>query len=179
MASHASQLRIVASRPLLKRTEGPFATGAPESPVVRRFVPHSPRYQSGRTRALRIGRFVLRGGGPLHELPLIDVSRERTCLMFPRGTHPAVGDIFEIVRPIRIRDDFARSPGGPRRVVALVKVIGLERETRAFVHVLGGSVIKGYWAEKIEEDRLADFLHPSLNVLDFFSILRPKPQARR
>jgi hypothetical protein len=44
-------------------------------------------------------------------------------------------------------------------VVALVKVIGIEGETRALVRVLKGSVIKGYWAERIEEDRIAALLH--------------------
>jgi hypothetical protein len=132
-----------------------------------------------RIRTLRIGRFILHGGGPLHELPLIDVSLNRTTLMFPRGARLEEGDIFEIVRPVRITGDCTPRPGRPREVVALVKIIGLDGETRAFVHVLRGSVIRGYWAEKIEEDRLADFLHPSLNVLDFFSILRPKIHARR
>jgi hypothetical protein len=107
---------------------------------------------------LRIGRYILRGGGPLYELPVIDVGRKRTSLMFPRGTHLAVGEVFEIVRPIRTRGDFARSPEEPRKVVARVKVIGVEAETRARVDVLHGSVIKGYWAERVEEDRPGLFM---------------------
>jgi len=45
------------------------------------------------------------------------------------------------------------------------------------VNVLRGSVIKGYWAERVDERRIADLLHPSFGVRDFF--LRSKPQARR
>jgi hypothetical protein len=64
--------------------------------------------------------------------------------MFPPGTHLA---------------DLTRRLQSPRKVVALVKVIGIEGETRALVRVLKGSVIKGYWAERIEEDRIAALLH--------------------
>jgi hypothetical protein len=68
--------------------------------------------------------------------------------MFPGGTHIAVGDIFEIVRPIRFAGGFILPPGGPRKVVARVKVTGLDGERRALVQVLRGSVIRGYWAER-------------------------------
>jgi hypothetical protein len=104
---------------------------------------------------MRIGRFILGGGGPIYEIPLIDVSLKRTCLVFPRGTPLAVGEIFEIVRPIGTGGEFTRRPECPRKVVALVKIIGIEGEARALVHVLAGSVTKGYWAERVEEDRLA------------------------
>jgi len=159
MESRTSQFRIIASRPLPEGNREPTAKESHDPPRIRLFVPPIPRRESGRSRALRIGRFILRGGGPLHELPLIDVSLKRTCLMFPPGTHLAAGEIFEIVRPIRILGDLTRRLQSPRKVVALVKVIGIEGETRALVRVLKGSVIKGYWAERIEEDRIAALLH--------------------
>jgi hypothetical protein len=62
-------------------------------------------------------------------------------------------------------------------VVALVKVTSVDGESRAVVNVLRGSVIKGYWAERVDERRIADLLHPSFGVRKFF--LRSKPQARR
>ncbi len=127
---------------------------------------------------MRIGRFILRGGGPLYEIPLIDVSKNGTYLMFPRGLRLVVGEIFEIVRPIRISGDFLRKPERLRRVVARVKVVSVEAESRARVHVLSGSVIKGSWAERPEDDRRAPLLQRFLNVLSFFSIVRANPRPR-
>jgi len=88
-----------------------------------------------------------------------------------RTMAPAVGEIFEIVRPISIRRHFTRRPESPRKVVALVKVVGIDGDPGALVHVLRGSVTKGYWAERVEEDRIAALLYRSLNVLGFFSIV--------
>jgi hypothetical protein len=132
----------------------------------------SARLESGPSGTVRIGRFILRGGGPLYELPLIDVSRKRTCIMFHPGTPLAEGDIFQIVSPIGIPRESDRLRERPRKVVAVVKVIAVEGETRALVRVLRGSVIRGYWAERVDEERIADLLHPALNILSFFSILR-------
>lgn len=154
MESRASQVHIVASRPLPRNGMDPVTSDSHYPPNIRLFVPQNPGRELGGSRALRIGRYILRGGGPLHELPLIEVSKNRTCLMFQRGTDLAVGQIFEIVRPIRVRDDFARWPERPRKVVARVKIIAIERETLAIVHVLSGSVIKGYWAERVDGTRI-------------------------
>jgi hypothetical protein len=154
MESRASQVRIVASRTLPGKVRDPLAEDSHNPTNLRLFVRLNPGRDHGGSRALRIGRFILRGGGPFHELPLIEVSRNRTCLMFRQGTHLAVGQIYEIVRPIRIRDDFGRWPVRPRKVVARVKILGIEGETRAIVHVLNGSVIRGYWAERVEMPRI-------------------------
>ena len=159
MESRASQVRIVASRPLRGNVWDPLAEDAQNPTSIRLFVPQTPGREHGGSRALRIGRYILRGGGPLHHLPLIEVSKNRTCLMFQRGTRLAVGEIFDIVRPIRIRDDFARWPERPRKVVARVTIIGIERETLAIVHVLSGSVIKGYWAERVDKARIEALPH--------------------
>lgn len=159
MESRAPQLGIITSRPLLEKGRDPLTKEFHVPMNIRRFIPHTLRRESGRSRGLRIGRFILRGRGPLYELLLIDVNLNRTSIMFPPGTHLGVGEIFEIVRPIRILGDLTRRLQSPRKVVALVKVIGIEGETRALVRVLKGSVIKGYWAERIEEDRIAALLH--------------------
>jgi hypothetical protein len=177
MESRASQLRIIASRPLLEKGRDPLTKEFHVPMNIRRFIPHTLRRESGRSRALRIGRFILRGRGPLYELLLIDVSLNRTSIMFPPGTHLGVGEIFEIVRPIRTGDDSPLRPKSPRKVVALVKVIGVGAESRAVVNVLWGSVIKGYWAERVDEDRIADLLYPSLSFRKLFPWW--KPQARR
>ena len=177
MESRASQLRIIASRPLLEKGRDPLTQESHDPMNIRLFVPHTLRRESRRSKVLRIGRFTLRGGGTLYELLLIDVSLNRTSIIFPPGTHLAVGEIFEIVRPIRAGDDSARRPESPRKVVALVKVIGVDAESRAVVKVLRGSVIKGYWAERVDEERIADLLYPSLSFPNLS--LRSKPQARR
>ena len=161
MESRASQVRIVASRPLPRNGMDPVTSDSHCPPNIRLFVPQPPAREHGRSGLLRIGRYILRGGGPLYELPLIDVSKNRTYLMFPRGTLLAVGEIFEIVRPIRPRDDFARWPERPRKVVARVKIIAIERGTEAIVHVLNGSVIKGYWAERVDGNSIEAFPHPA------------------
>jgi hypothetical protein len=119
----------------------------------------SGRQESGRTGTLRIGRLILRGGGPLYELPVIDVSLRQTSLMFPRGTPLAPGDMFRIVRPLMPGFEFTLDTATPRKVVALVKVIGVEAGTRAIVHVLRGSVRRGFWAERVDENRLAGLLY--------------------
>ncbi len=135
--------------------------------------------EAPRSATVRFGRFILRGGGPLFELPLIDVSSRRTALMFPPGTTLACGDEFEIVRPILAGGDCTIRPGRPREVVAAVRILAVEKGTLALVQVLRGSVIKGYWAQR---SALKGALSPrdrSLNVPDFFSILHPKHQAGR
>jgi hypothetical protein len=177
MESHASQLRIIASQPLHAKDRDLLGKAAHDPMSIRPFVRRPLWREPGRSGALRIGRFILRGGGPVYEIPLIDVSVNRTSIMFPPGTDLAVGEIFEIVRPIRVTDDSAWRPESPRKVVALVKVTSVDGESRAVVNVLRGSVIKGYWAERVDERRIADLLHPSFGVRKFF--LRSKPQARR
>lgn len=114
---------------------------------------------SARPGMLRIGRLILRGGGPLYEIPVIDVNLNRTSLMFPRGTPLARGDMFRIVRPLKSGLELSPDPATPRKVVALVKVVGVEAESRAIVHVLRGSVQKGFWAERVDEDWLAGLLY--------------------
>ena len=152
MESRASQVRIVASRPLRGNVWDPLAEDAQNPTSIRLFVPQTPGREHGGSRALRIGRYILRGGGPLHHLPLIEVSKNRTCLMFQRGTRLAVGVIFDIVRPIRIRDDFARRPAAP--LPDSIKALKID-----IVHVLSGSVIKGYWAERVDKARIEALPH--------------------
>jgi hypothetical protein len=115
--------------------------------------------EPGRPGMLRIGRLILRGGGPLYELPVIDLSLNKTSIVFPRGTPLAPGDVFRIVRPLKPGLEFRADPAIPRKVVALVKVTGVEDGTRAVVHVLRGSVRRGFWAERVDEARLAGLLY--------------------
>ena len=140
MESHGSQIRIVTSR------SGQSSGGSTAHPIVRRrlnvrlHVPSREQRTPRLPRVLRVGRFILGGDEPRHELPLIDIGLTRTCITFPRGTRLEIGEIFEIVRPVRVRADIALPSGGLRKVVALVKIVGLENDVRARVDVLGGSL---------------------------------------
>jgi len=111
------------------------------------------------SRALRFGRFILGGSEPQHELPLIDIGLTRTCITFPPGTRLLRGEMFEIVRPLRMRPDVTFPSGGLRKVVALVKIVGMENDARARVVVLGGSLRKGVWAERLDDRRVAGRLY--------------------
>lgn len=159
MESHASQFRIIASRPRSEMNRESLGIRSQDPSKMRLYVPAPARQESSRSGVLRIGRLILRGGGPHYELSLIDITLTRTSVTFPPGTPLAVGEIFEIVRPIRIHGEFTRPSMGPRKVVALVKIIGIEQETRALVHVLEGSVRRGFWAERVDENRLAGLLY--------------------
>jgi hypothetical protein len=99
---------------------------------------------------LKIGPFLLGGGEPIYDLPLIDVNREGVYLTFPEGTAPAENEVFSVVRPLGRREDPVLASGQPRRVVAEVRIASVVRTTRALVHVLRGSVIKGIGAERIQ-----------------------------
>jgi hypothetical protein len=98
---------------------------------------------------LKIGPFLLGGGGPIYDLPLIDVNRHGVYLTFPEGTMPAENEVFSVVRPLGRREDPVLASGQPRRVVAEVRVVRVVGTSRALVHVLRGSVIKGTGAERI------------------------------
>lgn len=128
-------------------------------PNIRLHVPSPVRKEARRPGVLRIGRFILFGGGPQYELSLIEISPARTSMMFPPGTTLATGELFEIVRPIRVRGESVRPSGGPRKVVALVKVVGVQGGNLALVRVLAGLLRRGFWAERLDENRIADRLY--------------------
>ncbi len=173
MESRASQFRVLTSRGPLAGNRDSVPTRLRDRPDISLFFSRSPAEASGRSLSLRIGPYILRGGGPVYELPLIDLSRRRSYLMFPRGTPLVPGDIFEIVRPLRARDGCTPGPGKVRKAVARVVVLGVDEKSRARVRVLSGSIRKGFWAERVHEDRLAAPRVFYLNVLRFLSILRP------
>jgi len=97
---------------------------------------------------LKIGSFLLGGGGPILDLRLIAVNRGGVYLTFPEGAAPAENEVFNIVRPIGRREDPVLAPGEPRKVVAEVRILRVVGTDRALVHVLRGSVIKGIGAER-------------------------------
>jgi len=102
---------------------------------------------------------MLGGNEPRYELPLIDIGLTRSSITFSPGTRLAKGDMFEIVRPLRMRADFTSLSGGLRRIVALVKIVGVEDDVRARVEVLGGSLRGGVWAERFDDHRIAACLY--------------------
>jgi hypothetical protein len=159
MESRASQIRVVASRSgsagNRKSPGNPFR----DPSNVRLYVPSPKGGKYRRSRVLRIGRFKLGGGEPRHELPLIDIGLTRTFITFPPGTMLATGQMFEIIRPIRVHAGFIRPFRAFRKVVALVKIVGIGLEARARVEVLRGSVRGGLWAERSDERRIADTLY--------------------
>lgn len=163
MASSASHFRILASRGTLASNRDSLTL------LVPRPIPEA----LDRSLMLRIGPYILRGGGPVYELPLIDLSRRGSYLVFPRGTSLVPGDVFEIVRPLRAGDRCAPGPGTARKAIARVVVISVDEKSRARVRVLSGSVRKGFWAQRVHGDRLAAPSVFYLNVLRFLSILRP------
>jgi len=159
MDSPASQFRVVASRTDRAGNQKSPGNRLRDRSNVRLFVPSLKEGNSHRPWVLRIGRFVLGGQEPQLELPLIEIGLARTSITFPPGTPLVHGEIFEIVRPLRGHAEFARPSRGLRKVVALVKIIGIEHEVRAQVQVLGGSVRSGVWAEKFDEHRIAAHLY--------------------
>ena len=102
---------------------------------------------------------MLGGKEPQHELPLIDIGLAGTSITFPPGTRLANGEMFEITRPFGMRADFAPHSRGPRKVVALVKITGIEKEGRVHVEVIGGSLRRGVWAERFDDHRIAAHLY--------------------
>jgi hypothetical protein len=99
---------------------------------------------------LKIGPFLLGGRRPIHDLRLIDVTRDGVYLTFPEGTALAENEVYRIVRPIGRREDPVLVSGQPRRVVAEVRVVKAVGATRTLVQVLWGSVIKGVGAERVQ-----------------------------
>ena len=157
MESHASQFRLVALRP------GPAAGVTGERvhgrSTIRLHVPSPGERNRRPSRVLRVGKFMLGGDEPRLALPLIDIGLTRTCITFPPGTRLMKGELFDIVRPVRMRADGAFPSGGLRKVVALVKIVGMENEVRARVDILGGSLRKGVWAERFDDRRIAGRLY--------------------
>lgn len=98
--------------------------------------------------ALNIGPFLLGGSGPVHDLPLIEVTRLGVYITFPTGVRPAENDVFRIVRPLWRREDPVLTSGQPRKVVAEVQIVSVRECPRVLVRVLKGSVISGISAER-------------------------------
>jgi len=98
---------------------------------------------------LRMGSVILGGRGELFDLPLIDVSRRGTRIVFPETAGLAPGDLVQIMRPLRLPFSIQVPPAWARSVVALVRVIAIEDQYCALVLVLQGKPIKGIFAEKI------------------------------
>lgn len=98
---------------------------------------------------LKIGSFLLGGRRPIHDLRLIDLTRDGVYLTFPEGTALAENEVYRIVRLIGRREDPVLVSGQPRRVVAEVRVVKAVGATRTLVQVLWGSVIKGLGAERV------------------------------
>jgi len=159
MESRASQFRVVASRPGPAENRKPPGNRVRHRSNVRLYVTAPKGGNSRRSWVLRIGRFILGGKEPQHELPLIDIGLTRTSITFPPGTLPVRGEMFEIVRPFRMNADFTPPSRGLRKVVALVKIVGIEHGTRTRVEVLGGSLRRGVWAERFDERRIAGHLY--------------------
>lgn len=159
MESRASQFRVIDSQSGRGRNSNSPVNRFREPSEVRLFV-HSPNGGNRRrSRALRIGRLILGGGEPQIELPLIDIGLKGTSITFPPGTTLAAGEVFEIVRPVMPGGGFWRPSGTLRKVVALVKIVGIEQHSRARVEVLGGTVRKGVWAERFDARRIAERLY--------------------
>jgi len=110
-----------------------------------------PVSRAGFTGPVKIGPFLVGGSGPIHNLPLIDVTRKGLYLTFPEEARPAENEVFRVVRPLGRRADAVLASGRPRKIVAAVKILRVEETTRALVKVLWGSVIKGMGAERITD----------------------------
>jgi len=165
MAIRVSQLRVIAYGPGSSENRTPPGHRLRDRSSVRLFLHAPERGISRRAWVLRIGRFILGGNAPRLELPLIDIGLTRTFITFPPGTPLVQGEIFEVVRPVRRPAEFTRPSRGLRKVVALVRIAGIEHESRARVEVLGGSLRRGVWAEKLDEHRIAARLYDFCGVI--------------
>lgn len=97
---------------------------------------------------LRVGPLILWGSTTPFDIPLIELKRDGVYLTFPKDTTLHEGEVFWIERWIGSYSRPRVFSFLPRRIVATVKILKITDDTRAFVHVLKGSVAKGFCAEK-------------------------------
>lgn len=97
---------------------------------------------------MRIGPLILGGSTTAFDIPVIELKRDGIFLTFPEEATLHEGEVFWIVRWMGTYKRPRIFSFLPRRIVATVKILKITDGTRAFVHVLKGSVVKGFCAEK-------------------------------